>query len=117
MAETTTTKKALSADQARINAAKEAGISVEEFGKLPAKVQTMMEKKASDDYSRRQSQADRPLRCQISEKKAVSVYGLGRFPVTLYYSQWMKFFTYVETVKAFVIKAHADGLLSVRDEE
>jgi hypothetical protein len=27
---------------------------------------------------------------RVSEKKAVSVYGLGRFPVTLYAEQWAK---------------------------
>jgi len=27
---------------------------------------------------------------RVSEKKAVSVYGLGRFPVTLYAEQWAR---------------------------
>ena len=27
---------------------------------------------------------------KVSDKGGVSVYGLGRFPVTLYYEQWIK---------------------------
>ncbi len=30
------------------------------------------------------------LEFRVSEKGAVSVYGLGRFPVTLYYEQWVR---------------------------
>ena len=31
-----------------------------------------------------------PVRMKVSEKGAVSVYGMGRFPVTLYKEQWLK---------------------------
>ena len=31
-----------------------------------------------------------PLEFRVSEKGAVSVYGMGRFPVTLYYEQWKR---------------------------
>jgi hypothetical protein len=31
-----------------------------------------------------------PLSFKVSEKGAVSVYGMGRFPVTLYYEQWIR---------------------------
>lgn len=30
------------------------------------------------------------LEFRVSEKGAVSVYGMGRFPVTLYYEQWVR---------------------------
>ncbi len=30
------------------------------------------------------------LQFKVSEKGGVSVYGLGRFPVTLYYEQWVR---------------------------
>jgi hypothetical protein len=46
---------------------------------------------------------------KISGKGAVSVYGLGRFPVTLYASQWHRLFAMVDGVKAF-IEANADKL-------
>jgi hypothetical protein len=31
-----------------------------------------------------------PLQFKVGEKGGVSVYGLGRFPVTLYYEQWIR---------------------------
>jgi len=46
---------------------------------------------------------------KVSAKGAVSLYGLGRFPVTLYVSQWEKLFSSIEDIKAF-IKANEDSL-------
>jgi hypothetical protein len=43
------------------------------------------------------------LRLKVSEKGALSVYGLARFPVTLYKSQWLKLFTVVDQIKAFIL--------------
>ena len=39
---------------------------------------------------------------KVSEKGAVSVYGLGRFPVTLYQEQWQKLLAMAEEIKAFI---------------
>jgi hypothetical protein len=39
---------------------------------------------------------------KVSEKGAVSVYGLGRFPVTLYQEQWQKLLALAEEIKAFI---------------
>jgi len=39
---------------------------------------------------------------KVSEKGAVSVYGLGRFPVTLYVEQWTKLLSNVDHLKAFI---------------
>ena len=39
---------------------------------------------------------------KVSEKGAVSVYGLGRFPVTLYFEQWTKLLSNVDRLKAFI---------------
>lgn len=38
----------------------------------------------------------------VSEKGGVSVYGLGRFPVTLYVSQWDAFLPHVPELRAFI---------------
>jgi hypothetical protein len=38
----------------------------------------------------------------VSEKGGVSVYGLGRFPVTLYVEQWSKLLSSAEELKAFI---------------
>jgi hypothetical protein len=39
---------------------------------------------------------------KVSEKGAVSVYGLGRFPVTLYQEQWLKLLDIAEDIRAFI---------------
>ena len=51
---------------------------------------------------------------KVSEKGAVSVYGLGRFPVTLYKEQWTKLLAMADDIKVF-IKAH-DGQLKTKQE-
>ena len=38
----------------------------------------------------------------VSEKGGVSVYGLGRFPVTLYYEQWMKLLDQIDELRDFL---------------
>jgi hypothetical protein len=42
------------------------------------------------------------LSFKVSEKGAVSVYGLGRFPVTLYFEQWHKLLAHSEELRAFL---------------
>jgi len=42
------------------------------------------------------------LSFKVSEKGAVSVYGLGRFPVTLYFEQWSKLLSYADELRAFM---------------
>ncbi len=42
------------------------------------------------------------LEFRVGEKGGVSVYGLGRFPVTLYYEQWLKLLDTAEDLKAFL---------------
>ena len=39
---------------------------------------------------------------RVSEKGGVSVYGLGRFPVTLYYEQWTRLLASADDLKAFL---------------
>ena len=40
---------------------------------------------------------------KVSEKGAVSIYGMGRFPVTLYKEQWLKLLAMSEDIKAFIV--------------
>ena len=42
------------------------------------------------------------LYCKVSDKGGVSVYGMGRFPVTLYREQWDRLLTYAEEIKSFI---------------
>jgi hypothetical protein len=48
---------------------------------------------------------------KVSEKGGVSVYGMGRFPVTLYKEQWLKLLDLSEEIRAF-IAAHESELKS-----
>ncbi len=50
---------------------------------------------------------------KVSEKGGVSVYGLGRFPVTLYKEQWEKLLEIAEDIRAF-IKGH-EGELKTKE--
>ncbi|MGA2035061.1 MAG: hypothetical protein ABSG68_22665 [Thermoguttaceae bacterium] len=45
------------------------------------------------------------LYCKVSEKGAVSVYGLQRMPVTLYLEQWERLLDFAETIRSF-LKEH-----------
>lgn len=42
------------------------------------------------------------LEFRVGEKGGVSVYGLGRFPVTLYYEQWQRLFESVDKLREFL---------------
>ena len=44
----------------------------------------------------------RPTSIKVSEKGAVSVYGLGRFPVTLYKEQWLKLLAMADDIQRFI---------------
>ena len=48
---------------------------------------------------------------RVSEKGGVSVYGLGRFPVTLYKEQWLRLLDMADEIRAF-IRDNADRLKS-----
>lgn len=52
---------------------------------------------------------------RVSEKGAVSVYGLGRFPVTLYQEQWEKLLNCTDALRSF-IKTNSNSL-SKKDED
>ena len=44
----------------------------------------------------------RGITLKVSEKGGVSVYGLGRFPVTLYKEQWTKLLDMADEIRAFI---------------
>ena len=46
--------------------------------------------------------AARGVSLKVSEKGGVSVYGLGRFPVTLYKEQWAKLLDMADEIRAFI---------------
>ena len=42
-------------------------------------------------------------RMKVSDKGAVSVYGMGRFPVTLYKEQWLRLLDIADEIRAFIV--------------
>ncbi len=56
--------------------------------------------KAENERLKRQQAS--PLSLKVSQKGALSVYGLGRFPVTLYKGQWAELLEHTEDIWAFL---------------
>lgn len=48
------------------------------------------------------TQRSRAVSLKVSEKGGVSVYGLGRFPVTLYKEQWTKLLSMADEIREFI---------------
>jgi len=48
--------------------------------------------------------ADAPITFKIGEKGGCSVYGLGRFPLTLYYEQWVRLLNHRGLLEDFLAK-------------
>ena len=53
------------------------------------------------------------IRMKVSEKGAVSIYGMGRFPVTLYKEQWLKLLDLAPEIRNFI--AENDAHLKAKD--
>jgi hypothetical protein len=49
-----------------------------------------------------QTRTRRSVDFKVSEKGGVSVYGLGRFPVTLYYEQWIRLLDQADQLREFL---------------
>ena len=47
------------------------------------------------------------IQMKVSEKGAVSIYGMGRFPVTLYKEQWLKLLDMSDDIRAFIVANEA----------
>lgn len=58
-----------------------------------------------------------PIRFKVSEKGAVSVYGLQKFPVTLYRDQWEQVFGFADKVRQFIKDNDADLLTKAESKE
>ena len=74
----------------------------------PEEMQAELERlRAENEALKRPSRGQLSLR--VSEKGALSVYGLGRFPVTLYREQWEKLLGMADDIRTF-IQAHDSEL-------
>jgi hypothetical protein len=54
------------------------------------------------ENERLKNRQTRGVSLKVSEKGGVSVYGLGRFPVTLYKEQWLKLLDMADELRAFI---------------
>ena len=61
------------------------------------------------------SRSSKGVSLRVSEKGGVSVYGLGRFPVTLYKEQWTKLLDMAEDIRSF-LQEH-DAELKTKEEK
>ena len=53
---------------------------------------------------------------RVGEKGGVSVYGLGRFPVTLYYEQWTRLLDASTQLREFLEENKAAGKLKLKEK-
>jgi len=54
------------------------------------------------ENARLKQRGSRGVSMKVSEKGGVSVYGLGRFPVTLYKEQWEKLLDMADDIRTFI---------------
>ena len=54
------------------------------------------------ENERLKSRQTKGVSLKVSEKGGVSVYGLGRFPVTLYKEQWARLLDMADDIRAFI---------------
>jgi hypothetical protein len=55
-----------------------------------------------EENERLKAREGRAVSLKVSEKGGLSVYGLGRFPVTLYKEQWTKLLDMADDIRAFL---------------
>ena len=88
---------------------------------VPAVSDTSADIRAEIEALRKENEAlknaaNSPLKMKVSGKGAVSVYGLGKWPLTLYGSQWNKLMENVDAIKSF-IGANAARLASKEGQQ
>lgn len=64
--------------------------------------------KAENEKLKADKKKTREIYYKVSQKGAVSVYGLGRFPVTLYKEQWLKLLDRKDDILEFIQDNDAD---------
>lgn len=56
---------------------------------------------------------EKGLSLKVSQKGAVSLYGLGRFPVTLYQEQWTRLLDMADEIRRFLVEHRSE--LKIKD--
>lgn len=58
--------------------------------------------KAENEALKKKVPGKQGISLKVSEKGAISVYGMGRFPVTLYMEQWLKLLDMADDIRTFI---------------
>jgi hypothetical protein len=66
-----------------------------------AEMQAELEKLKAENAALK-SRGSKGISMKVSEKGGVSIYGLGRFPVTLYLEQWTKLLDLADDIRSFI---------------
>jgi hypothetical protein len=68
----------------------------------PEELQAEIERLRAENENLKKPATRGQMSLKVSEKGALSVYGLGRFPVTLYREQWEKLLGMSDHIKQFI---------------
>jgi len=61
-----------------------------------------LERLKTENANLKKATKPKELTLKVSQKGAVSLYGMGRFPVTLYKEQWLKVLAKADDIQAFI---------------
>ncbi|HEX3878225.1 MAG TPA: hypothetical protein VHW24_14640 [Bryobacteraceae bacterium] len=79
----------------------------------PEELQAEIERLRAENENLKKPATRGQMSLKVSEKGALSVYGLGRFPVTLYREQWDKLLGMGDQIRQFI--ADNDSLLKKKE--
>jgi hypothetical protein len=74
-----------------------------------------LERLRRENEELKRERGPRGIQLKVSPKGAVSLYGLGRFPVTLYKEQWERVLGMADEIRAFITRHDADLKKKPRD--
>ncbi len=61
-----------------------------------------LERLKAENEALKKKAGPKGISLKVSEKGAISVYGMGRFPVTLYMEQWLKLLEMADDIRTFI---------------
>lgn len=79
----------------------------------PEQMAAELQRLQAENDKLKAKQGSKTITLKVSEKKALSVYGLGRFPVTLYRSQWEALAKAMPAIQKFI----ADNASKLAEKE
>ena len=80
--------------------------STEEYSRSDNDVKAELERLRKENEALKKGSSE-GLRMKVSEKGALSVYGMGRFPVTLYKEQWLRLLNMSDEIRSFIAENEA----------